>query len=309
MNRLFVEEILSVGMVAAGDNPESEVLIYKSHVDKREVSTEEREKLAGKGQAMPDGSFPIANTSDLKNAVQAFGRAKNKPAVKKHIIRRAKALGKTDALPEGWVKSKMTSTNKSAESTPLTEKVTMDLSAIEDQDLVKSIEDKFEELESQVSELTAKIEEATPDPDPVEKADPAVQALLKAQDDKIAGLEADVTKERAERRTAEYVVKAKPLAGLIGKADEMGPVLADLAEKAPDSFDKLFSSLEAAAQRTDLAKLFAELGTGEGEGEGDPIAKRDAWVEKNQKDDESKASAMSRFWSENPDMVEESRNQ
>jgi len=32
-NRLFVNEILSIGLVGKGDNPESEVLIWKSHID------------------------------------------------------------------------------------------------------------------------------------------------------------------------------------------------------------------------------------------------------------------------------------
>ena len=71
-------------------------------LQKREVSQEERDKLADEKKAMPDGSFPIANASDLENAVKAFGRAKNKAAVKAHIKRRAKALGLSDKLPENW---------------------------------------------------------------------------------------------------------------------------------------------------------------------------------------------------------------
>lgn len=68
----------------------------------RNVSTEERKKLAKKGHAMSDGSFPIANKADLKNAIQAYGRASNKAAVKRHIIKRAKALGATNLLPDSW---------------------------------------------------------------------------------------------------------------------------------------------------------------------------------------------------------------
>jgi len=69
---------------------------------KRDVSDKERQALAARGAAMPDGSYPIANVSDLKNAIQAFGRAKNPAAVKKHIIRRARALHALDVLPEEW---------------------------------------------------------------------------------------------------------------------------------------------------------------------------------------------------------------
>lgn len=73
---------------------------------KREFSGKERDKASDKGHAMPDGSFPIENESDLKNAIKAYGRAKDKDAAKKHIIKRARALGLTDLLPEDWGLSK-----------------------------------------------------------------------------------------------------------------------------------------------------------------------------------------------------------
>jgi hypothetical protein len=69
--------------------------------EKRFFSAEEREKLAG-GAAMPDGSFPIKNAEDLKNAIHLVGRAKNPAAAKAHIIKRAKALGLVSQLPESW---------------------------------------------------------------------------------------------------------------------------------------------------------------------------------------------------------------
>lgn len=68
----------------------------------RDVPSDERKRLAKEGKAMSDGSFPIANESDLRNAIKAYGRAANKEAAKRHIIKRAKALGKTDLLPDDW---------------------------------------------------------------------------------------------------------------------------------------------------------------------------------------------------------------
>ena len=62
----------------------------------------QRRRLAAKRQAMPDGGFPIRNVADLKNAIQAFGRAKNKPAVKAWIKKRARELGATNLLPDSW---------------------------------------------------------------------------------------------------------------------------------------------------------------------------------------------------------------
>jgi hypothetical protein len=71
-------------------------------LEKREFSTDERKKLADEGLALPDGSYPIKTVADLKNAIQSYGRATNKAAVKAHIIKRAKALGVSDQLPETW---------------------------------------------------------------------------------------------------------------------------------------------------------------------------------------------------------------
>lgn len=69
----------------------------------RDVSAEERKRLAEKGAAMPDGSYPIANCEDLRNAIQAIGRASDPDAVKRHIRKRKSALGCDDVeLPEGW---------------------------------------------------------------------------------------------------------------------------------------------------------------------------------------------------------------
>lgn len=74
---------------------------------KRDFTDDQRKEMAGKGEAMADGSYPIANTSDLHNAIQAFGRSKNPAATKRHIIERAHALGATDTLPDDWKVSKM----------------------------------------------------------------------------------------------------------------------------------------------------------------------------------------------------------
>jgi hypothetical protein len=70
--------------------------------EKRDYSSSTRETMASRGQAMPDGSYPIANRTDLGNAIQAVGRAKNYDSVKQHIIRRARALGAMEMLPKEW---------------------------------------------------------------------------------------------------------------------------------------------------------------------------------------------------------------
>lgn len=57
------------------------------------VSAGARREAEGKGDAMAGGRFPIRNASDLSNAKHAFGRANDKPAVKRWIDKRARDLG------------------------------------------------------------------------------------------------------------------------------------------------------------------------------------------------------------------------
>ena len=70
--------------------------------EKREYTDETRQEYAERGVAMKDGSYPIRDVGDLKNAIQAFGRSKNPDATKRHIKKRARALGATDLLPDNW---------------------------------------------------------------------------------------------------------------------------------------------------------------------------------------------------------------
>jgi hypothetical protein len=70
---------------------------------KRAYSEESRMTLAEGGMAMPDGSYPIKDVADLRNAIRAYGRAKDKPATKKHIMKRAEALGASDLIPANWM--------------------------------------------------------------------------------------------------------------------------------------------------------------------------------------------------------------
>jgi hypothetical protein len=70
---------------------------------KRAFSEEKRMELAKGGMALPDGSYPIVTEADLRNAIQAFGRAKDKEAAKKHIMKRARALKLESLIPANWI--------------------------------------------------------------------------------------------------------------------------------------------------------------------------------------------------------------
>lgn len=75
------------------------------YMNKRDYSSAARERMAREGTAMRDGSFPIANETDLRNAIQSVGRASDYDAARRHIIRRARALGLMEILPDDWQKN------------------------------------------------------------------------------------------------------------------------------------------------------------------------------------------------------------
>ena len=68
------------------------------------ISQDERMKLAKDGKAMPDGAYPIRDVEDLKNAIQAYGRAKasERREVRKHIMKQARRLKQWMLVPSHW---------------------------------------------------------------------------------------------------------------------------------------------------------------------------------------------------------------
>ena len=69
---------------------------------RRLFDRKKRKELAGKGKALPWGGFPIENCGDVRNAVRAIGRAKDRPRTIAHIKRHAKSLGCSHLLPKKW---------------------------------------------------------------------------------------------------------------------------------------------------------------------------------------------------------------
>jgi hypothetical protein len=90
----------------AKEKEEAEKAAAAAALVKKDYSDKERKEMADSREALPDGSFPIKTKKDLENAIQAFGRAKDKDEAKVHIKARAKALGAEDMLPESWGKKK-----------------------------------------------------------------------------------------------------------------------------------------------------------------------------------------------------------
>lgn len=66
----------------------------------REYTPSQRRRLAKEGRAMPDGSFPIVDCTDARNAIRAQGRAapEKRGRVRAFIRRRVRALGCTGRI-------------------------------------------------------------------------------------------------------------------------------------------------------------------------------------------------------------------
>ena len=83
---------------------EDEIKALEAELElKRMYSREQRQEMAENGDALPDGSFPIADEADLRNAIQAYGRAADKEAAKAHIMKRAEELGLQNLIPEEFM--------------------------------------------------------------------------------------------------------------------------------------------------------------------------------------------------------------
>ncbi|MEU5426839.1 hypothetical protein AB0H73_14715 [Streptomyces olivoreticuli] len=93
-----VREALA-GLAASGATVSGEAVT----ATKADTSAAGRQKAAADGAAMPDGSYPIQTKADLRKAVRAVGRGgSGHDAIRKHIIKRAAALGLEALVPDNW---------------------------------------------------------------------------------------------------------------------------------------------------------------------------------------------------------------
>ena len=78
-------------------------VVRLSELDLAYVSTQQRQQAQDKGQALPGGRFPIRNVTDLRAALNAFGRVKpeDRQKVARFICKRAKALNAGHMLGDG----------------------------------------------------------------------------------------------------------------------------------------------------------------------------------------------------------------
>jgi ATP-dependent protease ClpP protease subunit len=100
-----VDVRLADGIQGAEPRAAWDLSIYNGprKVDNAKYNADDRKRMASNGQAMPDGSYPIADAEDLDNAIHAVGRGGGShDAIRKHIIKRAAALGLSSRIPDSW---------------------------------------------------------------------------------------------------------------------------------------------------------------------------------------------------------------
>jgi hypothetical protein len=285
-------------------------------VEKRTFTADERKNLASRGQAESDGSYPIANKGDLKNAIQAFGRSKNKGKTKSHIIARAKALGATSMLPDGWTVTKGTdgwgdytldagiTTTSSGSGTTVFINSTEGGDPVETHAVPIQKEDGTWDLSGVPSETR-----------------PFYESVLKQAEETKSELAA--TRERLEKseekavilsdtlKTRELIQKAEHEYGKVGPAEDVAQVLKSAQESMDEeTYEKFETILKAAQAKIDTGDLFTELGRA---GTGAPLKASSAEAQAIQKADElveksttglTRDAAMGMVWEQNPGLYD-----
>jgi len=198
----------------------------------KDYDTEARRELAAKGWALPDGSYPIADKADLQNAIHAIGRGKTPHGtIRKHIVKRAKALGATDMLPEDWKEDMMSDKTEEVKETPAPVKAA-------------PAPESFTVTAEQFAAIQAKADKA----DALE----AQIGTLKTQADTFA---AQLAETKRQRRLDQLLQHADNFTAIPAKPAELADALLKLEEKDAELFkyfDGLLTALDKALTQADL---------------------------------------------------------
>ena len=245
----------------------------------REFSTEQRQKLAKTGAAMPHGGFPVKSEGDLRNAIRAIGRAKNPAAAKAHIKKRARALGLSKLIPSSWGDSEGDPHDQRRSSNMSDRLLSIDgvNIALEDKDgqilerhlktlndTVADVNKKFGDAQTQIGTLTAQVAELSKT---VATKDGEIAALnKKVEDGKVTPAQLDEycrqrldVVERAVRVLGDkYVFDNKPDATI--RRDVVAAAMGDQAAKAmsDDAIVGAFSVITKPPEQQDAFRQMAQ---------------------------------------------------
>lgn len=227
----------------------------KEDVEKRNFTAAERRAAASSGAAEGNGSFPIENEKDLKNAIDDIGRTKDRSAAMAHIKTRAKELGLTELLPDSWGDG-----NVNKEGHDMSEG-TVSVSVP-----VKKEDGSWD--------LSGVAPEARPFYEDVLKARDEAEEAAKTLTERVEKAETAAAESQDKLRTVEHVQKAESFSH-VAPVDELAPVLKEAQEKlTPETFEKLEGIFKAVEERIVKGDLFTEFGkrTDGSESAGDAMA-------------------------------------
>ncbi len=224
----------------------------------RQFTQEQRDQLAKEGKAMPDGSFPIENESDLTNAIQAVGRGSSSEADvarrKAHIKKRAKALGATDKLPDDWKGAAMDD-NSDGKDDEMQDKNMLE-------EFWKKVTDYVDAAIGQARKDDKKQDAAL-----VGEKHSALPAATAAANPEVAALKKQI--EELQRKDAERDLATRTARYSIDLGAEKFKLFKDvpaLLAQVPDAAvaGLLLQQFKALASQVDEAKLFGEAGVSGG---------------------------------------------
>jgi hypothetical protein len=197
-------------------------LVASAVAELAKFSDEERAKLAETGEALPDGSYPIRNEQDLKNAIHAYGRStpKDRAKVRTHIRKRAKALGLAALVPEEWKAAASIEAATSVAQMRASITAALIASASASAEPAEMVLLDTVELSSD-DYLSTIIENNAQDSDPKASSYPAVTAALPAESefaevakDQISDVELEKlrkAKEEADKQTEDQIKLAEDI--------------------------------------------------------------------------------------------------
>lgn len=218
-------------------------------MEKRDFTTHQREHAAATGAALPDGSFPIENEQDLRNAIHAVGRASDEAKAKAHIIARAKALGLTHLLPDDWTGSEKAATSGEENTVAkITDQASLTKAAKTIEDHLKGLKEKHETHGEQMKKAHEAIQ------DRHEKLGEHIEKCMKAAKDAAEGEEPEEAEKVA--KAADKAVEDK-FAALQKSLEELAAKNAELEKTQKDLTDKLSKTAQPGGAHTGV--LEAEL--------------------------------------------------
>lgn len=136
-------------------------------------------------------------------------------------------------------------------------------------DLPQEVVDYIEALEGTIDSLMegdddgddgVDVGKSDPDVDEILKANPALQEIVKAANERAEAAEAIAKAERAERVRRDMISKADSLVMISDNKEDLATLLGALYEKAPEEAEQVEKLFRAADEQIRKSDLFKEIG-------------------------------------------------